>query len=357
MAARAFDVAPRSRQRGISLIEMMVGVVIGLVAVLVIYQTFAVAEGVKRQTVSAGDAQKTGLIATYLLGSEIGNAGSGITLNQDDLATCNTDAADIVKTMRPFSVLITPGADDATPDQIVVNYGTARSVVTPSVVMVKTDVAGTQTTVQSPTGFKKGDMFVAITGSGDCERLTVTEDVGAPDANGNVILKHAATAFEYLPTSRVVNIGPADSTQRVRYDVTAAGVLRSLDLVTAGATPAPLASSIVNLKYQYGVDNDNNGSVDEWVKPSGAWAPAAVLAFTGNNLKRIRAVRMAMVVRSDEFDRDAPAFPWTIFECTAEEAKNYTCPAKVTGTAPANFRYRVYETIIPLRNPMWNRPA
>ena len=57
------------RQRGISLIEMMVGVVIGLLAVLVIYQTFAVAEGVKRQTISAGDAQKTGLIANYLLGT------------------------------------------------------------------------------------------------------------------------------------------------------------------------------------------------------------------------------------------------------------------------------------------------
>ena len=59
------------RQRGVSLIELMVGVVIGLIAVLVIYQTFAVAEGVKRQTISAGDAQKTGMIATYLLGAEL----------------------------------------------------------------------------------------------------------------------------------------------------------------------------------------------------------------------------------------------------------------------------------------------
>ena len=90
-----------SRQRGISLIELMVGVVIGLIAILVIYQTFAVAEGVKRQTISAGDAQRTGLVAMYLLGSELGNAGSGIMLNQDDLATC-TDTKDVATTMRPF---------------------------------------------------------------------------------------------------------------------------------------------------------------------------------------------------------------------------------------------------------------
>jgi type IV pilus assembly protein PilW len=150
---RAPTLRNAAAQRGISLIEMMVGVVIGLIAVLVIYQTFSVAEGVKRQTISAGDAQKTGMIAMYLLGSEMGNAGSGIMLNQDDLATC-TDTGDVTTTMRPFSVLITPGADDATPDSVVVNYSTSRSVVTPSVFMAKTDAGGTTFTVQSPTGFK-----------------------------------------------------------------------------------------------------------------------------------------------------------------------------------------------------------
>ena len=120
----------------------MVGVVIGMVAILVIYQTFAMAEGIKRQTISAGDAQKTGMIAMYLVGAEVGNAGSGIMLNQDDFATCPKDTVTYPDpkvrasaTLRPFSVLITPGADDATPDSFVVNYGTARSVVTPSVYM------------------------------------------------------------------------------------------------------------------------------------------------------------------------------------------------------------------------------
>ena len=95
---RAPTLRNAAAQRGISLIEMMVGVVIGLIAVLVIYQTFSVAEGVKRQTISAGDAQKTGMIAMYLLGSEMGNAGSGIMLNQDDLATC-TDTGDVTTTI------------------------------------------------------------------------------------------------------------------------------------------------------------------------------------------------------------------------------------------------------------------
>ena len=342
----------RARQRGISLIELMTGLVIGLLAVLVIYQTFAVAEGVKRQTISAGDAQKSGLVAMYLLGAEIGNAGSGIMLNQDDLATC-TNTGDVATTMRPFSVLIEPGADDDTPDSFVVNYSTSRAVVTPSVFMAKTDAGGTTFTVQSPTGFKKGDMVVAMTGSGPCERLEIT-NVTAPDANGNVVLTQGGTVNEYLPTMRVINIGPATSTQRVRYDV-ASGVLRSTDLVVAGATAQPLSSSVMNLKMQYGVDTDGDNNVDTWTPATGIYAPADVLGYTGPELRRIKAVRVGIIVRSDEFDRDAPIFNWTLFECTTQEAVDYTCPAALTGSLPANYRYRVYETIIPLRNPMWNK--
>jgi type IV pilus assembly protein PilW len=358
---RAHRTLLKSRQRGVSLIELMVGVVIGLIAVLVIYQTFAVAEGVKRQTISAGDAQKTGMIAMYLLGAEIGNAGGGIMVNQDDLATC-TDTKDVATTMRPFSVMITPGADDSTSDTLVVNYGTARSVVTPSIFMAKTDAGQTQLTVQSPTGFKKGDMVASMSGAGECERYVV-KTVTGPDANGNVVLDLDDTAkppaavkagYNILPSMRLINLGPATSTQRVQYDVVN-GVLRSTDLVVAGATPQPLASSIMNLKVLYGIDNDGNGTVDEWSPPTGNYTPAKILAATGAELRRIKAVRVGMIIRSDEFDRDAPAYAWTLFECTTQEAKDFVCPAKLTGTLGANYRYRTYETVIPLRNPMWNR--
>ena len=49
--------------RGFGLIEIMVGVVIGLIAVLVIYQVYTVAEGFKRNTTAAGEAQMNGLFS------------------------------------------------------------------------------------------------------------------------------------------------------------------------------------------------------------------------------------------------------------------------------------------------------
>lgn len=341
-------------QRGMSLIELMVGVVIGLIAVLVIYQTFAVAEGIKRQTISAGDAQKTGLIAMYLVGTEISNAGSGISVNMNDLAAC-TDTKDVATTERPFSVVIEPGADAATPDAFVVNYSTARSVVTPSMFMETAAVGASIYKVQSPTGFKVDDTVLAVARFSDkCERHKVTA-VTAPDGNGIVSLTLDDNSVnEYKASAFLINLGPAGSTQRVRYDV-ASGVLRSTDLLTADAVAQPLASSIMNMKVLYGVDNDGNGTVDAWTPATGNYTVEKVLAATGVDLKRIKAVRIGMVVRSDEYDKDAPAFNWTLFECTDQEAENYTCPDPLTGTLPANYRYRVYETIVPLRNPMWVR--
>jgi hypothetical protein len=127
-------------------------------------------------------------------------------------------------------------------------------------------------------------MIASISGSGDCERYVV-KTVTGPDANGNVVLDFDGSAaapaktkatFDLLPSMRLVNLGPATSTQRVQYDVVG-GVLRSTDLVVAGATPQPLASSIVNLKAMYGIDTDGDGTVDEWTPATGNYTPAKVL--------------------------------------------------------------------------------
>ena len=341
------------RQSGISLIELMVGLVIGMLAVLVIYQTFAVAEGVKRQTISAGDAQQTGMLATYLLGVEFANAGNGISTNIGDLVSC-PDTKDIKTTLRPIALVVTKGADDDTPDSFVVNYGTPKALVTPALFVASAAAGDVSYKVQSPTGFQKGDMAIAVSGTGSCERVTI-KDVSDPDGAGVITATlAAASANGYPPSARLINIGPASSVQRVQYDVVN-GVLRSTDLVVDGATAAPIASSIVNLKLQYGVDTNDNGTVDTWAAAEGDYAPEKLLAADAVAIRRIKAVRVGVIVRSDEYDRDAATFGWTLFQCTTEEKKLYTCPDALTGTLPANYRYRVYETIVPLRNAMWNQ--
>jgi len=182
--------------------------------------------------------------------------------------------------------------------------------------------------------------------------------VTAPDGNGIVTITHAPPAGVTFPSSSLMfNMGPANRVQRVRYDV-ASDTLRSLDLLNAGATPVPLASNIVNLKFQYGIDTDNNGYLDTWVPATGAWAPAQMMVAPNDKLNQIKAIRMAIVVRTEQFDRDMG--DWKPPQPLFTDCGSAACPAPlditiVKSTSPVgNFRYRTYENVVPLRNNVWN---
>src|SRR5438046_6449939 len=148
----------RADQRGFSLIEIMVGVVIGMIAVLVIYQIFAAAEGIKRNTTGSGDAQQNGLLSSFMLSIELANASNGIAVAAKDLMTCPADA-DPAKSFRPIPILITDGG--ANSDQFVVFYSQSNSgiVLAP---FTSPAAPGNPFVVRGPTGFKVGDIVVAV---------------------------------------------------------------------------------------------------------------------------------------------------------------------------------------------------
>lgn len=365
------------RRAGFSLIEVMVGVAIGLLAVLVIYQVFAVSEGMKRSTTAAGDAQTTGILSTFLLSQELGNAGSGIADAASDLATC-PDTADIGSTLRPIPVLITDGGADNKSDTFVVNYSVSRRIVTPAP-FTAAAAAGADFVVQSPTGFNKNDFVVAIDGAGNCESSVVTAAPGAPDANGIVTIAHTAVAKAFNGSSGLMNFGPVDKVQRVLYDVDTDNLRgRALRDPATGAPDAgqptnPIAGNVVLMKVQYGLDTDGDGVLDTWArgKASDGADPATMLAATAGALSRILAVRIGLIVRSDQPVNKLDAngnvddewqtqesdggYNWNLFSCLNAGA----CPGALTGTIPkfngTYYRYRVYEQVIPLRNQIWNK--
>ena len=69
----------------------------------------------------------------------------------------------------------------------------------------------------------------------------------------------------------------------------------------------PVVADVVNVKALYGLDIDDDGIVDTWVPATGAWSFANVTATPGPTLatlQQIRAVRLAMVTRSEQYDKD-----------------------------------------------------
>ena len=83
------------QQTGFTLIELMVGLVIGLIASLIVMQTFSEFEGNKRSTTGTSDAQTSGSIGLYMVQRELQFAGYGIPMMSGTMPTV---------TMKPYEV-------------------------------------------------------------------------------------------------------------------------------------------------------------------------------------------------------------------------------------------------------------
>jgi type IV pilus assembly protein PilW len=187
--------------------------------------------------------------------------------------------------------------------------------------------------------------------------LTPTPAVAGPDGDRNagwVTIAHTNAPFAFNGDSFLLNMGAASNVQRVRYDVDPNGVLRSTSLWDANGAaavtpvPNPLASNIVNMKLLYGIDNNGDGILDTWVAPTDLWSEVSVLAADAPTLRKIKAVRLGIIVRGEQWDRDAPDVTARLFDDAIPFSQAF--PRSGGG----NYRYRWYETIIPMRNPVWN---
>ena len=344
------------RLGGTSLVDVIVGLALAMIAMVVVYGAFVATDTVRRSAASTADAHSASRFALFSIASQLANAGAGWSVATRWLDSCPFDA-NVATTLRPIAVLITDGGGDDRPDTLVVRRALAPAIRLPAA-FASAAAAGSDFRVQSPDGFVAGDRVVSISRTGACAMSQVT-GVGAP-AGGVVDIAHTPIAIDFPITSVLLDLGPAGLASTLRFDVVSQ-TLRSQDLVN-GDAPVPIASDIVNVKFQYGIDSDGDGALDTWVRASapGPWSPAALLAAPRTTLDRILAVRIGIVVRGDRVDstlmRD---YHWVLFDC--EAADKTTCPGRLEGTIPAgsggSYRYRTVETVVPLINVLWNRGA
>ena len=119
-------------ERGMSLVEILVAVLIGLIGMVIIMQVYTVSEERKRTTTGTSDAQISGNIAMFTLERELRFAGYGMVSRQANMLGCNVQAFDSTRatttltfpTMAPVSISV--GAGGA-PDTITIIYGNAWS--------------------------------------------------------------------------------------------------------------------------------------------------------------------------------------------------------------------------------------
>ena len=372
------------KSRGFSLVEVMVGLVIGMLGILVIMQVFAVSEGRKRTTTSGSDAQINGLSALLAIERDVRQAGFGYTSSPgsgtNPALGCKTRAYNSAATpnnidFRLIPVLITNGVANA-PDAITVTYGTGPNLTTPAGFSIPSSGAANYklTNNADKAGFADGDLVLAMQPGLNCTLAQVT---GLTGSGSDVITHNSGVGGNYndpgglgvsynLPTAQLMNLGNPIITQ---YFVQTSNLASSdLKFGTSGgaANTTVLADNIVTIQAQYGIDTNGDGSIDAWVEPTGVWAnnPTATPSTpTVTNILQIKAIRIAVVARSGLMERGIVTLP-----CANNAGSNNgPCAWQDTPASPAplidllpgdpnwnRYRYKVYQTIIPIRNMIWS---
>lgn len=370
----------RARHRGFSLVEIMVGLAIGMIAMIVIMQVFDLSEKQKRTTSGGADAQSNGAIALYMIERDTRMAGWG--MDSAMYASCNTaysycdgseacggEAGALGVDFAP--VRIADGGSN--PDTITIRLFADPNLDTfkyPASTAISKSMPqpSSELDVVSVAGCVKGGM-VLVSQAGNCTLMQITHIQGKPAK-----LQHApGSSGIYNPPANFQNANgwpgytagaalscfPASSNgpllQKVYAIDTASRQLQRTDnTVTPAVTNEPVTAEIFDLQAQYGIAPVNSQTVDEWVDATGAtWANPALADW-----KRIKAVRIALVARSAQYEKPAragDACTTTTDEMAAKWA-SWADDVFSTDDYPSDwrcYRYKTFETVIPLRNVIW----
>ena len=334
----------RGAERGVGLMEVLISIVIGMLLVLVIYQVYEISEGQKRTITGGSDAQQNASYALYVLGRDLAMAGNGIASAAASLDTCAM--------LRPIPVLIEAGATDVEPDTITVLYGGSSSLSTP-VQFKQTATTAQPYVVPAPVGFSQNDVIVAVQGP-NCTLSTVNAGgVAIDSATGFATIAHTPVTGSLGATygsvgASLVNLGQRASMARIEYTVDPTShALRTQNRLPTDGPVNPLINDVVNLKAQYGLDTNNDGTIDLWQDATGGvWSAASLPAQPLATLQQIRAVRIAIVTRSAQYEKDiVTPGPLLMLDDTV---------SMTLSADDQHYRYKVLETSVPLRNALWN---
>jgi type IV pilus assembly protein PilW len=375
--------------RGFSIVELMVAVTVGMLAIMFATRLIVSSEQNKSIGLGSSDQMQNGMLALFSITEDATQAGWG--MNDDLIAGCNTVFSDTAGYALPAAdrggVSVTPLAavvirNNANgSDELSLNTGSSPSGV--GSVKVSDTYAGADTlriSTAAPFGFLKDDAIIVVPEprGGDCALAQLTADpLGAvltftalPEARYN---RNTLGAAFGANLARVYNLGPARNLALHTWSVqNGVLMLRASNLAGAMAARSTVVEGIVALKAQYGFAtgafNPATGmQVAQW---SNTMINADGDAVTGSagDYQQVAAIRVAVVARSK-----VPEKPAANGQCSATTDKpvvfSSASPASVTAVpvtvevAQAGdtiswkcYRYRVFETIIPIRNSGW-RPT
>lgn len=382
----------RRRAGGFSLIELMISVVIGLLAVMFATRIMTDSERTKDGSLAGSDSMQNGMTAMFSISADAEQAGFNI--NDPLLNGCDL----IFEDTREFEMAGADGASEQplAPAVIVAGgtgsdqlslYAGSSQAGNGTMRMLTNYNGGSQMQVdRNGYGFSRGDVIVVTSeaAEGKCALAQISGFVEAGTtrsiAFGDTSLRYNTGALGRNFTggvTRIFNLGPEAGLSFHTWSVSG-GVLRlrGTNLPGASAVAQPVADNIVAFKAQYGLDTRTGTAFEpEKGMQVSAWSATMTdadgdgTAGGPGDYQRIAALRIAVVARSKTpqrpdaqgncdatpealtvFERDQPsgvsAVPAVLDLAVAGDTVNWRC-----------YRYRAFETIVPLRNAGWRPTA
>jgi type IV pilus assembly protein PilW len=388
--------------RGMTLIELMVAMAIGLGVMLAVTTLLIAGERHKRVTTSTNDAEQTGAYVFHALDGLLRGAGSAIAESaypsDRGVLGCVLNVAGILPRTSAFPapftnvlsgvtntlvvapLLIAPGASDSGSDVLIVMGGSGAAG------GVSRQVTGggsaTSMTLDNAVGFSVGDMaLVSQSGVPQCLMEQVSSLANIPTVNvggtyytlNGVAPAAPSTSLTALVASTSTYVTPLGNStaNNLQFEMIGVGtnrtlytydLLQNLTLVQNLTNPEAsqaIADGVQGMYAIYGVDSSGNHlQQNAWASPGtvggdGIYTLANVMA-SPNTMQNILAVRVALVLRSEYYDKNNNTFvsppTLTLFNGYVNAAGNSLTRTITLSVTDRQYRYRVFEFTVPLRN-------
>lgn len=371
----------RKHEEGFGLVEIMVGLAIGMLAMIVVMQVYSQSEAQKRTTTSGADALTNAAIALSMIERDVRNGGWGLAINQyagctsmytycDGSAECGGTQGEISGfSLSP--IVITDGGNN--PDTITAQYYADPNVGAfrlPSNTVVSDNMPqpSAELDVNSTEGCNEGDLMLASQ-DGKCTLMQVTNVQAQPSKlqhnmgahgiyNPPASFLNANNWPQYTVGAKLTCFSAAPNSPQFKRSFsvnrTLRQLLRSDNANDSSANMEVISPEIVDLQAEYGVTAAGSQTVSSWVPATAGTSWANPSRADGN---RIKAVRIALLARSAQ-----PEKPGANGACaTTTDSMVAQWPAWAafnTSRFPSDwrcYRYKAFETIVPLRNVLWGK--
>lgn len=394
----------RARQRGLTMVEILVAALIGLIGAVIVMQVMTQSESGRRATSNVAASQTNGQLAIFLMERDLMQAGQGIVIDNAvfnySTSTTPSPLNCTVRSNLPFDNLplvplaIIPAGvaagdannlwnipqGDANSDMIAVAYAGATALAEGMNMAPNTLPAPPVYSLPTVSGINtvpaETDYAIVSENGLNCTLARIT---GVDLVNNQITLDYNA-GIVYTGGAALYNLGPSNIAGKAPRLVVYAvrnGVLTACDFFANGGTDCtsagstgdptvwtPVMENVVALQAQYGWETSAtpDGVINAFCKTrlaaggtcpaadTGSPAPATVgtAAQRACDWTRVVSIRFAVVTRGDQYEK-TDVSPATL-RLWPDSATVPLTTGPVYTVPDRHYRYRVFQSSVALRS-------